>query len=231
MKKVIGYVRVSSEIQKLKENSIKNQIKEIKDYSNRCGFELVEIYEDLGVSGLKSDRKGLMDLLDKVKNDKVDGVIVYSLSRIGRKLRDVIDIIDLFSKKNIEFFSVKEGFMNDGIVGKLMLNILGSINEFEVNVLGERIKDVKQYKKSKNEVYGGKILYGMYRRKNKLIKNNSELKVLELIKDLRENKKMSYFKISDYLNDNGYKSKEKKMWYGNSVRCVYLNGMIEKYEI
>jgi len=172
-----------------------------------------------------------MELLDKVKNDKVDGVVVYSLSRIGRKLRDVIDIIDLFSKKNVEFFSVKEGFMNDGIVGKLMLNILGSINEFEVNVLGERIKDVKQYKKSKNEVYGGKILYGMYRRKNKLVKNNNELKILELIKDLRENKKWSYFKISDYLNDNGYKSKEKKMWYGNSVRCVYLNGMIEKYNI
>ena len=120
MKKVIGYVRVSSELQKMKENSIKNQIKEIRDYSNRCGFELVEIFEDLGISGLRSDRKGLMELLDKVKNDKVDGVIVYSLSRIGRKLRDVIDIIDLFSKKNIEFFSVKEGFMNDGIVGKLM---------------------------------------------------------------------------------------------------------------
>ena len=158
-------------------------------------------------------------------------VMIYSLSRIGRKLRDVIDIIDLFSKKNVEFFSVKEGFMNDGIVGKLMLNILGSINEFEVNVLGERIKDVKQYKKSKNEVYGGKILFGMYRRKNKLIKNNNELKVLEIIKDLRENKKMSYFKISDWLNENGYKSKEKKKLYVNSVRCVYLNGMIEKYEI
>ena len=180
---------------------------------------------------MKSDRKGLNELLNKIKDDNIDGFVVYSLSRIGRKLRDVIDIIDLFSKKNVEFFSVKEGFMNDGIVGKLMLNILGSINEFEVNVLGERIKDVKQYKKSKNEVYGGKILFGMYRRKNKLIKNNNELKVLEIIKDLRENKKMSYFKISDWLNENGFKSKEKKKWYGNSVRCVYLNGMIEKYEI
>lgn len=231
MKKVIGYVRVSSELQKLKENSVKNQINEIKNYCERYGFELIEIFEDLGVSGLKSERKGLMELLDKVKTENIDGVVVYSLSRIGRKLKDVIDIIDVFSKNDVEFNSVKEGFMNDGIVGKLMLNILGSINEFEVNVLGERIKDVKQFKKSKNEVYGGKILYGMYRRKNKLVKNNNELKVLELIKDLRENKKLSYFRISDYLNEKGILSKEKKQWYGNSVRSVYLNGMIEKYEI
>ena len=231
MKKVIGYVRVSSEMQKLKENSVKNQINEIKNYCKRYDLELVEIFEDLGVSGLKSERKGLIELLKRIKNENVDGVVVYSLSRIGRKLKDVIEIIEIFSKNNVEFNSVKEGFMNDGIVGKLMLNILGSINEFEVNVLGERIKDVKQYKKSKNEVYGGKILFGMYRRNNKLIKNNYELKILELIKDLRENQKLSYFKISDYLNNNDILSKEKKRWYGSSVRSVYLNGMIEKYEL
>ena len=231
MKKVIGYVRISSDLQVVKDNSIKSQINNIKNYCSRCGYELIEIYEDLGISGLKKDRDGLMNLLSKVKNENIDGVVVYSLSRISRKLRDVIDIIDEFNKRNVEFFSVKEGFMNDGIVGKLMLNILGSINEFEVNVLGERIKDVKRYKKSKNEVYGGKILFGMYRRKDRLIKNNNELEVLKLIKDLRENKKLSYFKISDYLNDNGYKSKEKKKWYGSSVRSVYLNGMIEKYSL
>jgi site-specific DNA recombinase len=231
MKKVIGYVRVSSEIQKLKENSIKNQINEIRNYSNRCGFELVEIFEDLGISGLKSDRKGLEELLNKVRDKNIDGVVVYSLSRMSRKLRDVIDIIDLFSKNDVEFYSIKEGFMNDGIVGKLMLNILGSINEFEVNVLGERIKDVKNYKKSKNEVYGGKILYGMYRRKNKLVRNKAEIEVLRQIKDFRINKKWSYFKISAWLNNNNILSKEKKQWYGNSVRSVYLNGVIEKFKI
>ena len=58
-----------------------------------------------------------------------------------------------------------------------MLQILGSLNEFEVNVLGERIKDVKQYKKSNNEVYCGDILYGKYKRGKKLVKNNYELKL------------------------------------------------------
>ena len=54
MKKVIGYIRVSTEYQKLKENSINNQIKSINEYCNRNDFDLVEIFEDNGISGLIS---------------------------------------------------------------------------------------------------------------------------------------------------------------------------------
>ena len=159
----------------------------------------------------------------------IDGVVVYSLSRLGRKLTDVIGWIELLSKKNIDFISIKENFNVNEIYGKLMLNILGSLNEFEVNVLGERIKDVKQYKKSKNEVYCGDILFGMYKRNGKLVKNNYELKTLKLIKNLREKQSLSYNKISEYLNDKGILSKNKCKWYSNSVSSVYNNGVIQKY--
>lgn len=229
MKKVIGYVRVSSELQKIKDNSIKNQIEYIIEYCSRYNYELVKIYEDNGVSGLKDDRDGLKLLLNEVKVGEVDIVMVYSLSRLGRKLKDVISYIELLNKKNIKFTSIKENFNNDDVVGKLMLNILGSINEFEVNILSDRIKDIKQYKKSKNEVYCRSILYGMCRRGNKLIKNTYELNNLKTIIELRENKKWSYYKISDYLNQNNILSKEKSKWYGNSVRSVYLNGVKEKF--
>ena len=155
--------------------------------------------------------------------------MVYSLSRLGRKLTNVIQWIELLMKKNIDFFSIKENFNVNEIYGKLMLQILGSLNEFEVNVLGERIKDVKQYKKSKNEVYCGDILYGMYKRGDRLIKNNYELKTLRLIKKMREKDLMSYYKISSYLNSRNIPSKNKTQWYPSSVRSVYRNGVIEKY--
>ena len=231
MKKIIGYVRVSSEMQKDKDNSIANQKKYIIDYCKRFEFELVDIYEDLAVSGLKDDRVGLNGLFDKINNVDIDGVVVYSLSRLGRKLTKVIDVIDSFSKKGIDFISIKENFNVNEIYGKLMLQILGSLNEFEVNVLGERIKDVKQYKKSINEVYCKQSLFGTYKRKGKLIRNNNELKTLKLIKKLREKNLYSYGRISDYLNDNNILSKNKGIWYGNSVRSVYNNGCIEKYKV
>ena len=225
MKKVIGYIRVSTEYQKLKENSINNQIKSINDYCNNNDYELVEIFEDNGVSGMNSDRSGLNQLFDKVKNEKIDMVIVYSLSRLGRKLKDVIHFVELLDKHNVRFNSLKENFNSNDIVGKLMFNILGSINEFEVNLLSQRISDVKQYKKSVREVYSGKICFGLKRNGKKLIDNDTEMKTLKLIHKLR-NDKMSYFKISDYLNERNILSKENKQWYGNSVRSVYLNNVI-----
>ena len=228
-KKVIGYCRVSTTIQMEKDNSIKNQTKQIRDYCKRFDLELVDVFIDEGISGLKSNRDGLNQLLDIVNKGNIDGVVVYSLSRLGRKLTNVIQWIELLMKKNIDFFSIKENFNVNEIYGKLMLQILGSLNEFEVNVLGERIKDVKQYKKSKNEVYCGDILYGMYKRGDRLIKNNYELKTLKLIKEMREKDSMSYSKISGFLNLNNIPSKNKKQWYPSSVRSVYMNGVIEKY--
>ena len=225
MKKVIGYIRVSTEYQKLKENSINNQIKSINEYCNRNDFDLVEIFEDNGISGLISNRIGLTEMIDKIKSENIDCVIVYSLSRLGRKLKDVIQFIELLDKKNVKFISLKENFNSNDIVGKLMFNILGSINEFEVNLLSQRISDVKQYKKSVREVYSGKICFGLKRNGKKLIDNDTEMETLKLIHKLR-NDKMSYFKISDYLNERNILSKENKQWYGNSVRSVYLNNVI-----
>jgi len=225
MKKVIGYIRVSTEYQKIKGNSVKNQIQSIKNYCSVNGLELVKIYEDKGISGMSNKRIGLNDMFDNIKNSDIEGLIVYSLSRLGRKLKDVIDFIDVLSKNDIRFISLKENFNNNDIVGKLMFNILGSINEFEVSVLSQRISDVKQYKKSVLEVYNGKICFGMKRKGKKLIKNNTEYETLEIIKQLRENG-LSYFKISDYLNEKGIKSKENKIWYGSSVRSVYQNNVL-----
>ena len=197
MKKVIGYCRVSSEIQKLKDNSINNQKEYIKDYCERYGYELVDICVDEGISGLKNNRDGLNNLMDRVNKKECDVVVVYSLSRFGRKLKDIITWIELLNKNNVEFISIKENFNNNDVIGKLMLNILGSINEFEVNLLGDRIKDVKRYKKSKNEIYTKDILFGMYKRGKKLVKNPYEIKTLKLIKELREVKKWSYGRISN----------------------------------
>ena len=79
-----------------------------------------------------------------------------------------------------------------------MFNILGSINEFEVNLLSQRISDVKQFKKSKNEVYGGNILFGKKRIGKKLVDNNNELEILKTINDLRS-KNISYNKVCSSL--------------------------------
>lgn len=225
MSRVIGYVRVSSEMQKEKDNSIRSQIKSIKKYCEDNNFELIGIYKDEGISGLKSNRGGLVKMMNEIQNLKIDIVIVYSLSRLGRKLVDVIGWVNDLEKKGIRFISLKENFTNDGVMGKLMMGILGSVNEFEVGILSERIRDVKQFKKSKREVYCGKICYG-WEREHKMLKDNfDELEILREIHDLRSHG-WSYNRISQKLNKLGIVSKMGGKWYSASVRSVYLNGVI-----
>ena len=169
MKKVIGYVRVSSLVQKEKGNSIPNQIEKIKSYCKLNGYELVDILKDDGISGMsKSKRKDYLKLIDIMEDRNIDGVVVNDLSRIGRKMSDVVEFVDIIKKKQIEFHSIKEGINNVSNVGGLIINILSSINQFEVEMLRNRISEVKQYKKSKDLVYGN-LIYGKSKDGNRLI--------------------------------------------------------------
>ena len=218
-KKLIGYVRVSSEISKIKGNSINNQINKVNDFCNLNDYELVDVLKDEGKSGMEfSKRDGYLELINRCKSENINGVVVYCLSRLGRRMKDIIDVMELFNKNDIEFYSVKENINNKDIIGKLMMNILMSFNEFEVDNIRERIIDVKRNNKENGLVYG-KLMFGKDKDGKLLIDNISEMKVVSYMKGLRS-KGWSYFRISDRLNEKGIVSKSGGKWYGMSVSNV-----------
>jgi site-specific DNA recombinase len=219
MKKLIGYVRVSSEISKVKGNSINNQINKVNNFCNLNDYELVDVLKDEGKSGMEfSKRDGYLELINRCKTENINGVVVYCLSRLGRRMKDIIDVMELFNKNDIEFYSVKENINNKDIMGKLMMNILMSFNEFEVDNIRERIIDVKRNNKENGLVYG-KLMFGKDKNGKLLIDNISEMKVISYMKGLRS-KGWSYFRISDRLNEKGIVSKSGGKWYGMSVSNV-----------
>jgi site-specific DNA recombinase len=218
-KKLIGYVRVSSEISKIKGNSINNQINKVNDFCNLNDYELVDVLKDEGKSGMEfSKRDGYLELINRCKSENINGVVVYCLSRLGRRMKDIIDVMELFNKNDIEFYSVKENINNKDIMGKLMMNILMSFNEFEVDNIRERIIDVKRNNKENGLVYG-KLMYGKNKDGKLLIDNIDEMKVVRYMKMLRS-KGYSYFRISDRLNEKSIVSKSGGKWYGKSVSNV-----------
>ena len=222
MKKVIGYVRVSSEIQKRKNNSIPLQKKKIKEYCSLNDFELIDVYEDDGVSGMSIDkRNGFKRMVEFMKENKIDGIVVWSLSRLGRKMKDVVEFMDFLKSNNIGFFSIKENLSNDDKIGSLIMNILSSINEFEVEVIRERIKDVKRNKKENGEVYG-RMMYGFDNVNGKMIENKEEKRIIRRVKNFRS-RGWSWRKISNRLNDEGIRSKEGNSWYDGSLYNMMRN--------
>ena len=219
MKKLIGYVRVSSNVSKLKGNSINNQISKVNDFCGLNDYELVDILKDEGLSGMEySKRDGYLELIERCKTENIDGVVVYCLSRLGRRMKDIIDVMELFNSNDIEFYSVKENINNKDIMGKLMMNILMSFNEFEVDNIRERIIDVKRNNKENGLVYG-KLMYGKDKDGKKLIDNVDEVRVISYMKTLRS-KGWSYFRISDRLNEKNILGKSGGKWYGMSVSNV-----------
>lgn len=213
--KVLGYIRVSSFNQK-KGYSIKNQYLKIKDYCRYMDYELIDVFEDNGISGMSvNKREGYKEMIKYLLGNDIDGVVVYSLSRLGRKMRDVLEFMEILKENNIKFFSIKENLNNEDKIGSLILNIMGSINEFEVENIRERIRDVKREKKKNGLVYG-RLVYGYDNINGKLVKNEDEFKVIKRIKNLKS-RGWSWRRISNKLNEDGIKSKENKIWYDGSL--------------
>ena len=80
------------------------QKNKIKDYCKYMEYDLVDVYEDRGISGMSIDkRNGYKSMLDYLMNNDIDGIVVYSLSRLGRKMSDVIGLLDVLKKNGKSF--------------------------------------------------------------------------------------------------------------------------------
>jgi len=132
--KVLGYARVSSDDQDLT-----IQINEIKKFCDYRNFELIRIYTDKA-TGANIERAGFIDLMNAVNQNTygISGVVVFKIDRLGRSLRNLLDIIETFKKKNIQFISITDNFDTTTNQGILFFSIIGSIAEYERGLIKER---------------------------------------------------------------------------------------------
>jgi DNA invertase Pin-like site-specific DNA recombinase len=134
--RVIGYARVSSADQDLQ-----IQINEIKKYCDYRNMELIRIYTDKA-SGKDINRDGFRDMMETLhkKSLGADAVIVYKIDRMGRSLKNLIDILDDFAKMQIQFISISDNIDTTSPMGKLMFQIVGAFAEYERVIINERTR-------------------------------------------------------------------------------------------
>jgi len=125
----IGYAGVST---KNERESLDKQITLLK----KEGCE--EVYSEI-ISGTNAKRPELTKLLTHIKSG--DMLIIASVDRLGRSLKDLIAIISHLKEKEIAFQSIKEQMDTSTATGMLMFNLMGSIAEFERNLINRRIYD------------------------------------------------------------------------------------------
>jgi len=154
MKFAFAYLRVSTEDQ-----TVLNQKLAMQKWAINHDFQILEYFEDSAISGKipAVKRKGFVDMLELIKNETVDAVLIYELSRVGRTFWDTLDAI-----KAIEAFapliscSPRESFlqMTEPSVRKLMIGILTWVAEREREMLVQRTKDGISRAKSIGKVVG-----------------------------------------------------------------------------
>jgi DNA invertase Pin-like site-specific DNA recombinase len=121
---LIGYARVSTYEQTL--NLQKDALQKA---------DCVKIFTDTA-SGIKTERKGLAEALDYVRNG--DTLVVWRLDRLGRSLPHLITTMTALEERGIGFKSLTENIDTTTSGGKLIFHIFGALAEFERNLIRER---------------------------------------------------------------------------------------------
>ena len=147
---VIGYIRVSTEMQ-----DVKNQKHEILDYTNRNRLHVDEFIE-FEISSRKSKaQRGIDDLLNKLQPG--DTLIVSELSRIGRSTAEVIQIVDQLISKEVKFIAIKQNLnITDkmDMSTKVTVTMFSLFAELERDIISERTKQALAAKKANGVILG-----------------------------------------------------------------------------
>jgi len=92
-------------------NSCEAQEEKIKLFIlSQEDMEIFKIYSDLGFTGSNINRPALINLLNDIKENKIDLVVSYKIDRLTRSPKDFYQLIELFDKYNVNFISVTERF-------------------------------------------------------------------------------------------------------------------------
>ena len=142
-----------------------------------------EEYDDGGFSGGNLDRPALARLLEDIRAGKVQIVVVYKIDRLTRSLIDFSKLVDIFDEHGVTFVSVTQSFNTTTSMGRLTLNVLLSFAQFEREVTSERIRDKVAASKRKGMWVGGKPPVGYRIENRRLVIEESEIEVAQLIFD------------------------------------------------
>jgi len=211
--KAIGYVRVSTLKQEI---SVDMQTKKIKQYAELNDLELQDIIIDHGKSAKNLKRPGAKKLLSLVKSHKIDTVIIYKLDRLTRSLKDLNNLIELFNKNDVSLASIKDSLDTRTANGRMVINLLGTISQWEREVIGERTSEALQELKASGKRYGNIAPFGKQYVNGRILPNILEQEILNTIEDLKA-QGCSYTKIANELTMEGYTTRKGTQYTKNSV--------------
>lgn len=157
MQRVALYIRVSTDTQAKEGDSIPAQREALRKYAEEHGYVIVGEYVDEGISGRKfKERDELQRMLEDVRKKKIDTILFTKLDRFYRSIRHYTATQETLDKYGVGWLAIWEPIYDTTTPsGRLIVNQMMSIAQFEAENTGARIDQVFAYKVAKGEVISG----------------------------------------------------------------------------
>ena len=135
--RVAIYARVSTN-----EQTTENQVRELTEWADRAGHDIVAVYDDNGISGAKGReyRKEFDKLLKGAVRREFDLVAAWSVDRLGRSLQDLIGFLQELHGAGVDLYLHQQALDTTTPSGKAMFQMMGVFAEFERSMISERVK-------------------------------------------------------------------------------------------
>lgn len=216
--KTIAYLRVSTDKQADKGVSLEAQQDKAKAYASLYDLDLVEVIVDAGESAKSLDRPGLQRALAMLKSGKAEALLVVKLDRLTRSVVDLGKLIETyFAPGKAALMSVGEQIDTRSAAGRLVLNILASVSQWERETIGERTSAAMQHKQAKGEYIGGETPYGFELVNGELIEDEAEQEVIQKAKAYQA-EGLSLRKIAAELDKQGIKTRRGSIFAANQIK-------------
>ena len=159
--RAIAYIRVSTDKQAEHGVSLDAQRAKLEAYAALYELDLVAVEVDAGVSAKTLDRPALQRSLAMLRGGQADAILVVKLDRLTRSVRDLGDLVEgYFAVGKWALMSVGEQIDTRSAAGRLVLNVLASVAQWEREATGERTSAALRHKAAAGEFTGGELPYG-----------------------------------------------------------------------
>jgi site-specific DNA recombinase len=193
------------------------------------GWNVSQVIRDAGASAKSLQRPGMAVLLEGIRLGRVGRVIVVKLDRLTRSTRDLADLIELVAKHDCALVSVSESLDSSSASGRLVVNMLGVVAQWEREAIGERTGAALAHKRHQRVAYSRTPF--AYRREGDRLVAIPEMRAILAEMQRRDAAGESYRQIGAWLSAEGVTPPRGLAWYASSVRAVLRSRIAMEREV
>jgi site-specific DNA recombinase len=218
-RRTIAYVRVSTDKQGDHGHSLEAQRAKVAAYAGLYDLDVVRVVEDVA-SAKGLERPGLAAVLEDLAAGRADALLVVKLDRLTRSVADLGTLVERCQREGWSLLSVSEQIDTASAAGRLVLNVLASVGQWEREAIGERTAAVMADMKVRGLYTGGRAPYG-YRPgpDGQLEQDPGEQAVIGEIRRLRD-AGLSYRAIVGELERAGLRNRTGSRFHPNAIGKV-----------